>query len=331
MKAAFLDGPGKEFSLRTTQRVAPAEGEATVRLVAAAFNHLEGWTRRGAFPALPFPIVPGSDGAGLIIETGAGVDPQIAGREVLINPGIDWKDGEIPGANFRILGLAQPGTFAEFVTVPAACLRPKPPHLSFERAAALPMAGVTAYRALVRRAQIRPGENLLITGIGGGVALFALQIAIALGCTVYVNSSSDEKIIRARQLGAAGGVNYREEGWKQKLREMAGAFDVILDGAGGQSLTDVSELARPGGRLVSFGMTSGTHAQVNVQMLFSRQLTFLGSMMGSDRDFDDMLDFVSQHRIEPVIDEVLRFEDINAGFAKLEGGQRFGKVVLSFQ
>lgn len=327
MRAACLQDKSAHYSICTLDARAPGRGEVMVRVKAASLNHIEQWIRRGAFPGLPVPIVPGSDGAGQVVNVGAGVDTGLIGMDVILNPALNWESGDVPGPDFGILGIGNRGTFAEYVTLPARNVRPKPSHLTWEQAAALPMAGLTAYRALLLRARLRPEDTLLVTGIGGGVASTALQFALSLGCTVHVTSSSAKKLEQARALGAAGGVDYSEPGWAKHLQELTGGFDVIFDAAGGKGISELTSLARPGGRVVSIGMTSGASATLDVQALFAKQLTIVGSMMGSAEDFDRMLAFVSQHRITPVVDRAGELAEIDALSAHQEAQHQFGKLV----
>jgi NADPH:quinone reductase-like Zn-dependent oxidoreductase len=227
------------------------------------------------------------------------------------------------------LGLPDDGTFAEYVRVPVANLVEKPAHLSFEEAAALPLAGVTAWRAVMTRAQLRAGERVLITGIGGGVALFALQFAVAAGARVFVTSGSAEKLSRAASLGASGGVNYRDSDWVQRLRSLtSGGFDVIIDGAGGDGFSDLLDLAVPGGRVVTYGATLGNPGNVVIRRIFWKQLNVLGSTMGNAQDFAEMTAFVSRYAIRPVIDKVFAASEGEAAFRRMEAGEQFGKIVL---
>ena len=259
--------------------------------------------------------------------------PDWVGKEVIINPSLGW--GELTGyqdpERFRILGLPDDGTFAEYVKVPVENLVEKPAHLSFEEAAALPLAGVTAFRALMTRAGVRAGEKVLITGIGGGVALFALQFAVAAGAEVIVTSGSVEKLDKAMAMGAAGGANYTEKGWVEKLKSLAGAFDVIIDGAAGDGVNDLFDLAMPGGRVVLYGATRGNPSGVVARRVFWKQLNVLGSTMGSPEDFRSMIAWVSEHRIRPVVDRVFPFKEGEAAFRWMDDGMQFGKIVISIR
>jgi NADPH:quinone reductase-like Zn-dependent oxidoreductase len=306
----------------------PAPGEAVVAIRAAALNHRDVWIKLGQYAGLKWPCIPGSDGAGVVSAVGEGVDAAWVGREVVINPGLDWGAGEhAQGAAFTILGLPRAGTLAEQVVVPAAQLTPKPAHLGWEQAAALPLAGLTAYRAVFSRAQLRAGERVLVTGTGGGVALAALQFAVAAGAEVWVTSSSAEKIRRAAALGAQGGFLYTEAGWTTAAKA-AGAFDVIVDSAGGEGFEALLDLAAPGGRIVFFGATRGNPPGLALRKVFWRQLTLLGTTMGSPADWEAMRAFVGRHRLVPVVSDVLPLERAAEAFALMERGAQFGKIVV---
>ena len=302
-------------------------GEAIVRIYVAALNHRDVWIQRGQYAGLRYPIVVGSDGAGVAADGGW------AGREVIINPALGWGNHEAyqSPSGFKVLGLPDDGTLAEYVRVPEANLVEKPAHLSWEEAAGLPLAGITAFRSLVVRAQVRAGERVLITGIGGGVALFALQFAVALGARVYVSSGSGVKLDKAMAMGASGGVNYKNPGWAASLRQLADGFDVIIDGTAGVSVNDLLDLAVPGGRVVFYGATLGNASDVLVRRIFWKQLNILGSTMGSPADFAAMMKFVSSHGLRPVIDSVFSPADGAAAFARMEEGAQFGKIVIKIK
>ncbi|MCX6047279.1 MAG: zinc-binding dehydrogenase, partial [Chloroflexi bacterium] len=235
MKAMVLEGVNQALLLKETPDLQPGENEVVVKLAAAALNHRDVWIQQGLYAGLKFPVILGSDGAGVVTEVGAGVDQSWLGKEVLIYPGTDWGDNvRAQSRQFKILGLPENGTFAQFAKVPAENLLEKPGHLSFAEAATLPLGGLTAFRALFTRAHLQAGERVLITGVGGGVAILVLQFALAAGAQVYVTSGTDEKIARARQLGALGGVNYRAPDWDKQLRAQVAGFDLIVDSAGGE-------------------------------------------------------------------------------------------------
>jgi NADPH:quinone reductase-like Zn-dependent oxidoreductase len=310
----------------------PAPGEAVVALEAAALNHRDVWIKQGQYAGLKFPVTPGADGAGVVAAVGAGVDPGWLGREVIVNPGLDWgPDWRTQSAQFNILGLPRDGTLAERVAVPYAQLAAKPPHLSWVEAAALPLAGLTAWRSVVTRAQLRAGERVLVTGSGGGVALYAVQFAVALGAEVWVTSSARGKIDRAVELGARGGFNYTQADWVAEAEKVAGHFDVIVDSAGGDGFDHLIDLAAPGGRIVFFGATRGNPPGLTLRKIFWRQLSLLGSTMGNPDDFSAMARFVVEKEIRPVVSEVFPLNRCAEAFALMERGAQCGKIVVQIR
>jgi NADPH:quinone reductase-like Zn-dependent oxidoreductase len=328
MKAVRLTGVN-ELGLSAVPDPVPAAGEAVVDLRAAALNHRDVWIKIGQYAGLKFPCIPGSDGAGVVSAVGPDVDRSWIGREVVIYPGLDWGPTDsAQGPDFGILGLPRDGTLAEKVSVPVAQLSPRPPHLSWEEAAALPLAGLTAFRSLFTRAELRSGERLLITGIGGGVALTALQFAVADGAETWVTSSSEAKIARAVAMGAKGGFLYGKKGWAAEAARSPGPFDVVLDSAGGEGFGDLIDLSAPGGRIVFFGATRGNPPGLALRKVFWRQLSLLGSTMGSPRDWDAMVAFTALHRIRPVVESVFPLERALEAFALMEQGGQFGKIVV---
>ncbi|HEY4989434.1 MAG TPA: alcohol dehydrogenase catalytic domain-containing protein, partial [Opitutaceae bacterium] len=233
MRAIRIEAVGKVVLSEVPDPVAQP-GEAVVELKAAALNHRDLWIKLGQYAGLTFPCIPGSDGAGIVTAVGPGTDASWVGRDVIINPSFNWGMSEgAQGPGFSILGLPRDGTLADRIAVPAAQLSARPAHLSWEEAAALPLAGLTAWRALFGRAHLIPGERVLVTGIGGGAALSALQFAAVSGNDVWVTSSSDDKIARAMKLGARGGFRYDQDGWATVAAKTPGPFDVIIDSAGG--------------------------------------------------------------------------------------------------
>ncbi len=306
----------------------PGAGEVIVALRTAALNHRDVWIKTGQYAGLQWPCIPGSDGAGTVAALGDGVDGAWIGREVIINPGFNWGDSErVQGPRFSILGLPRDGTLAEKIAVPAAQLLAKPAHLTWEEAAALPLAGLTAYRALFVRADLQRGERVLISGVGGGVALCALQFAVAAGAEVWVTSSSPAKIARAVALGAKGGFNYAEADWVAAALKSPGTFDVVVDSAGGEGFGKLIDVTAAGGRIVFFGATRGD-APLPVRKIFWRQISLLGSTMGSPRDWEAMNRFVARHQLRPVVSEVFPLAAAVDAFARLERGEQFGKIVV---
>ena len=329
MRAAILTGIN-ELGLDHVANPVAGPGEVVVRIKAAALNHRDVWIKSGQYAGLKFPITPGSDAAGVVHEVGPGVDPEWRDQKVVINPSFDWGHHErAQEPKFTILGLPKNGTLAEYINVPVSQLAPKPTHLSWEEAAALPLAGLTAYRALFSRAQLAAHEKVLITGIGVGTALFALQFAVAAGAVPFVTSSSPEKIEKAHQLGARHGTLYTNHGWAKEFGDQYGNFDVIVDSAGGPGFGDLVDLATAGGRIVFFGATRGNPHELPVRKIFWKQLSLLGTTMGSPADFKAMTEFVTAKAIHPVVSEVFSLDRVSEAFALMERGGQFGKIVVS--
>jgi NADPH:quinone reductase-like Zn-dependent oxidoreductase len=328
MRAVRIEGVGRVAVTEVPDPV-PGPGEALVAVRAAALNHRDVWIKLGQYAGLRYPCIPGSDGAGLVASVGPGSDASWVGREVVINPGSGWGPSEkAQGSGFTILGLPRDGTLADLVTVPVSQLSPKPAHLSWEEAAALPLAGLTGWRALVTRAQMGAGDRVLVTGIGGGVALAALQFAVASGNEVWVTSSSGDKIGRSVALGAKGGFRYDREGWATDAASTTGPFDVIIDGAGGPGFGALLDLAAPGCRIVLYGATRGNAPEVVLRKVFWKQVSILGTTMGSPDDWGAMTRFVSQHGLRPVVTGVFPITRSPEAFDLMERGGQFGKIVV---
>jgi zinc-binding alcohol dehydrogenase/oxidoreductase len=320
MKAIRLHELGGPQNLRVDevdQRI-PRDGEVMVRIRAAALNHRDVFITQGLYRNIQLPCILGADGAGDIDE-----------KAVLIDPTIGWgEDDRVWRTDASILGMPRDGTFAQYVCVPRENVYASPEHLSYEEAAALPLGGVTAFRAICARGELQEGETVLITGIGGGVQTFALLYAKALGARVVVTSGSDEKLEKAKQLGADIGVNYRTDPqWHKTARKLAGSIDMVIDSAGGDSFVNALSILRWGGRAVTYGGTVGD-ATVKMFPIFWNQLDIRGTSMGSPTDFTKMLHFVKKHRIKPVIDCVYEMSDIVHAAQRMSDAQQFGKIVL---
>lgn len=329
MQALVLNEIKRPLALEDRPDLEPAPGEVVVRLKAAALNRRDFWISRGMYPGIVTPIVLGSDGAGVVAKVGEGVDDSWMDRETIINPGFGWGGSEAAQEDaFTILGLPRDGTFATEVAVPVEQLRPKLESLTWEEAAALPLAGLTACRALFSQGGLQAGETVLVTGIGGGVATFALQFAVAAGAKVWVTSSSKEKIERAGTLGAEGGFDYTTEDWGKACLESAGAPDLIIDSAGGPGYATLIDIAAAGGRIVNYGSTAGPPEKLDLFKVFWKQLRLQGSTMGSPADFDAMLKLVDQHDLKPVVDEVVPLEEGAAAVERMKTSPQFGKIVL---
>ncbi len=317
-----------EFATGMQEPVA-GTGEALVRLQAAAANRRDFWITRGGYPNIQAPCILGSDGAGIVEAVGKGVDPSWVGKPVMIYPSLDWgKSQNAQGNDFRIPGVPDHGTFAEKISNPAQQLTEKPPHLSMLEAAALPLAALTAYRALFSQGRLQSHESVLITGIGGGVATIGLKLARACGARVLVSSSSDDKLARALTLGATAGVNYTRENWSDDFVSSHERVDLILDGAGGENFGELLPLVKPGGRVVSYGGTAGPSVTFPIRYHFWNQLQLIGSTMGSPTDFAEMIAFVEEHDLRPEIDSVTPLNEGAGVIESMAGSPQFGKLVL---
>jgi zinc-binding alcohol dehydrogenase/oxidoreductase len=333
MKAIFLTNTNEPLVIREVATPVPFADQILIKLAYSALNHRDVWIQKGKYSGPKSGLILGSDGFGTVTDVGADVDSAWIGKEVIINPSHDWGDNPAAfGADFKILGNPEPGTFAEFICVDQKYVHEKPAHLTGIEAAALPLAGVTTYRALFTRAGLKAGERVLVTGIGAGTALLALQYAKAAGATVYVTSGSQEKIDRAIALGAISGFNYKEQNWTNEAKEMAGGFDVIVDSASGNGFGNLIDVAKPGGRIVFFGGTDGPIGNIVPNKVFWRNLSILGTTMGTLQDFEDMLAFTEKHRIKPIVDQVYgELADAQEAFDRMHLGKQFGKIVLTNQ
>lgn len=331
MKALQLtDHPEHRIQLLDVPKPVPAKGEALIRLHAAALNHRDEWIRQGKYPHIrPFCTL-GSDGCGTVEAVGDATFEEWTGKTVVINPNQNWGDNPaVQGKDYRILGNPSDGTFAEYIVVPVDRLHEKPAHLTVEQAAALPLAGLTAYRATCKHGAVKKGDKVLVTGIGGGVAQLAMQFALALGAEVWVSSGDDEKLCRAAELGAKGGVNYRRDDWDKQIAAQTGGLNLVIDGAGGTGFSRFVRLMQPAGKIVFYGATAGLPETLDLHRIFFYQITIQGSTMGNDAEFAEMLRFCEQHRIVPMIDSVRPLEAIISAFDEMKSGKQFGKLVIS--
>ena len=329
MKALVLREVKQSLQIEQQPDLEPGEGEVAVRLHAAALNRRDFWITKGMYPGIRTPVVLGSDGAGVVAQVGPSGDDLWLNQEVVINPGWEWGDHEAAQhREFHILGMPTQGTFAGRVVVPQKYLHRKPRHLTWEEAAAIPLAAVTAYRALFVQGCLTAGERVLISGIGGGVAVFALQFALAADAEVLVTSSSDEKIKRAIGLGAVAGYNYAADDWHEQVKSKHGGVNIVIDGACGNSYGKFVDLALPGGRIVHYGATAGPPGSIDFFTVFWKQLHLIGSTMGSPDDFQAMIDMVETKQIRPVLDRVYKLVEGNAALQRMAESKQFGKIVL---
>ena len=305
-------------------------GWVRVAIQAAALNRRDAWIVAGLYPNIRYPVILGSDGAGQVVATGPSTPDLWEGRLVLINPSLEWgHDERVQGESYQILGMPMAGTFATHVDVPAAQVHLAPAGWSPQEAAALPLAGLTAYRAVFVQGGLKAGEKVLIPGIGGGVAMWVLQLAVAADAEVWVTTSSPDKLRIARQLGATDGVLYTEEGWTTTLKKKAGSFDLIVDGVVGEEFTKLfEELLAPAGRYVIYGATRGNPPRLDVRRLFWRQQRLIGSTMGSPADFQNLLKFVTEKNIRPYIGKVYPMQELPRALVDMWLGRQIGKSVL---
>jgi NADPH:quinone reductase-like Zn-dependent oxidoreductase len=319
------DGGPEVLVLEQAPDPVPAAGEVLVRLRASALNHLDVWIRKG-LPSVPKPRILGADGAGVVEALGEGVTGFEPGQPVVLNPGVEAGHGAI-----HVIGEHGDGTNAELVTVPATNVYPIPDGLSFEEAAAFPLVFETAYRMLVTKARLQPGEWVLLWGIGSGVSTAGLAIAKALGGRTIVTSSSDAKLARARELGADATVNHATGDVKAVVRETTGGrgADIVVDHVGEATWRTSLDIAAVEGRIAVCGATSGPNPPAGLHRIWWKQLTILGSTMGTKADFEAVYELIATGRVRPVVDEVLPLSEIRAAHARLEAGEQLGKIVLT--
>jgi NADPH:quinone reductase-like Zn-dependent oxidoreductase len=339
MRAAiFHENGGPEvIRIEDVPRPVPRPGEVLVEVKAAALNHLDLWIRRGLPIDTTMPHVGGSDVSGVIAEVGDGVDEARAGERVVVNPSLfcgacEWcRRGDEPMCvSYRILGEHTDGGFCEYLAVPAAQTYAIPDALSFEEAAALPISYMTAWRALHTRARLQPGEDVLVIGASGGTAIAAVQIARMIGARVFAVTSGAENVARLRALGAELVYDRLVDDFSAAVYRDTGkrGVDVVVENVGAATWTgSVRALAR-GGRLVTYGATRGPKVELDVRVLFWKQLSVLGTTMASVAEFEAMLEAVFSGRIRPVIDSVMPLDDAREAHEKLEAGGQFGKIVL---
>ncbi len=341
MRAVLIEEHGGPEALRIVERPdpEPGAGEVRVRVRAAALNHLDLWVRRGV-PGVkyPLPLVPGCDGSGLVDAVGPGVDGIEPGDAVVLAPGVSCGRCEPCSAGddhlcrwYGILGEHRDGTCADFVVVPSRNVLPKPENLSFEEAASVPLSFLTAWHMLTRRACLRPGETILIHAAGSGVSTAGIQIADLLGARILATAGSGEKLERARELGAEAAINYRTEDFAAEVRRLTGkrGVDVIFDHVGRDTWeANVKSLAK-GGRLVLCGNTSGTEAVTPLPYVFYKNLSLLGSTMGSRAELFEILRLFEREQLAPVVDRVIPMSEVAEGHRVLEDREAVGKVVLT--
>ena len=340
MKAAFFAEHGGPEVLEVGERPPPepARDGVVVEVRAAALNHLDLWTRRG-LPGLDLglPHIGGSDIAGVVVDAGSDAGEWEPGASVVVNPGLwcgrcEWcaRGEHSLCRSYRILGEHVDGGFAERVAVPARNLYRIPEGTDFARAAAAPLVYQTAWRALISRGGLRPGESVLVTGASGGVSTAAIQIARLAGAEVFAVTSGPENVRRVRALGADHVIDRLEEEFSREVWRETGkrGVDVVLDSVGEAIWEDCVRALAPNGRLVTYGATTGPSGALDLRRTFWKQIRVIGSTMANRAEFEAVMALVFGGRLDPVIDDVLELERIREAHERLEGGEVFGKLVL---
>ena len=317
------------FRVEDVEDARAGAGEILIKISRAAFNRRDVFISQGLYPGIQLPCIPGSDGVGTVAQLGEGVGGPAVGTRVVIDPTLGWgSDERVWKRSAQVLGMPHQGTMAEYIAVPAENVHPAPESLSDDEAAAMPLAGVTAYRALVARGGCTKDDVVLIPGIGSGVQSFVLLFAKKIGAKAIVTSSSDAKLERAKALGADVAINYKtSEKWEKDVQAVDGGPSLIVDSVGGETFAKALNLARYGARAVTYGGTTGD-AKIRPFSVFWKQLDIMGSSMGSPRDFADML-AMFDGGIKPIVDSVFAIDDVVAAAKKVDSGDQFGKVVLA--
>jgi NADPH:quinone reductase-like Zn-dependent oxidoreductase len=301
-----------------------ADGEVLISLRAASLNRLDVWVRRG-LPSVPKPRILGADGAGVVAALGTGVGGFAEGDRVVINPGLEHGDGRI-----TVIGEHTDGTHAELIAVPAENVHPLPGNLTFEEAAAFPLVYETVYRMLVTRAALREGEWVLAWGVGSGIGTAALALATALGARVIATSSTDEKLAKAAELGAEVTINHASEDVAARVKEATGGrgADVVVEHVGEATWQTSLSAAAPGARVTVCGATTGPNPKAALHRVWWKQLSILGSTMGTRADFAGAYELVAAGRAPIVVDSVFPLADARAAHERMERGEQMGKIVL---
>lgn len=303
----------------------PGCGEVKVKLKAAGLNHrdlflMANRTEKDA------PLIIGSDGAGRIEAIGEGVTKITVGSDVIINPSIGWEVAEDVPSSLAIVGGPTDGTFAESIIIPERNVVSKPSYLSWEEAGVLSLSALTAYRALFTRGRLKQGEHVLIPGIGGGVATFAMLMASTAGARVSVTSRNESK----RQFALANGANHAfdtHSNWKDSME--VESVDLILDSIGPSTFLHYFDIIKPNGRIVTFGASSGDKLEIPTRAIFFPQISIIGTSMGSREEFDAMLQFMERHSLHPIIDSVYPLQDTALAFQRMQQGEQLGNIGIS--
>jgi NADPH:quinone reductase-like Zn-dependent oxidoreductase len=311
----------------------PGKNQALIKILAVSLNRRDFWITQGLYPNLKVPVVLGSDFCGVVEALGPDTsNTSLLGKKVIANPSFGWGDNEeTHSLQFKMLGSPLPGAFSEYFVIDIDRLHLAPEHLTPEQASCIPVAGVTAFRAVYKKGNLKPGQKVLITGIGGGVSQFAAQFSVLGKAEVWVTSGDNHKVeLAKKKIGITGGINYKTEGWEKALLKRAGGqFDLIIDGSGGPQFDLLLKLLKPGGAVVTYGATNGKPESFDLFRVFLIQLKILGTTMGSDKDFKEMMEFISKNKLVPLVDiNVNSLADLaNAIKTTMKDGTQFGKIV----
>ncbi|MFN5866060.1 MAG: zinc-binding dehydrogenase [Candidatus Kapaibacterium sp.] len=329
MQAAVLHESPQGLRVQDVLIPGVPAGHVRVRMEAAALNRRDVWISQGQYAGIVYPSVLGSDGAGVIDVLGSDVPDDYLGMHVVINPSLNWgENSRAQSADYSILGMPVQGTFAEYVVVPFGQCHALPGHLTMVQGAAVPLAGLTAYRAVVTQGNVRSGEHVLVTGAGGGVSSWAVQFARVLGATVNVTTRHEATLEAALQAGAHGGMCIGAKSWTKEYVARFGMPDCIIDSIGGDFMNHLVNLCAPGGTIVSYGATLGAVPSFEIRRVFWKQIRLVGSTMGTAEEFSAMMDMISMHKLLPVVDSVLPLASIDQAFARMRECEHSGKIVL---
>jgi NADPH:quinone reductase-like Zn-dependent oxidoreductase len=332
----FGDAEVLEYGEAPTPAAGPAE--VVINLKAAALNHLDLWVRSGAREKnIPLPHILGCDGAGVISEVGLGVTNFKLGDHVLISPGLSCGRCEkcLGGQDnicreYRVLGVRENGTYAEYVKIPAVNAIPISNRVDFHSAAAFPLVFLTSWHMLVTLAKIRPGETVLVHGAGSGVGSAAIQIAKLFGAHIITTAGEEEKLLRAKKLGADEIINYHEKDFVEEVKRLTEkrGVDIVFEHIGGEILEKSLTIITKGGRLVTCGATTDFLCKIDIRYLYSRHLTLYGSFMGTKNELREVVKFLENGKLKPVIDKVFHLKDVKEAHRRMEERKNFGKIVL---
>jgi zinc-binding alcohol dehydrogenase/oxidoreductase len=337
MKAIVLKNTSKDFANLQNNLIVTdfperslEDNEIRIKIEYAALNHRDLWITKGLYAGIKLPVILGSDCSGIITECGKNVNNFKSGDEVIINPSFNWGSCEnFQSKDFKILGLPDNGTLREYISIDRKYVYKKPQHLKLEEAAAIPLAGLTAFRAVFQKGNITKNDKVLITGIGGGVSAFALLFSAAEGADVFVTSGSPDKISKAIELGAKAGFIYKNDNWTKDLMNFSGGgIDLIIDGTGGGNINSIMNIINPGGRIINYGATLGNIPDFDLRKLFWKQIKLIGTTMGSDKDFREMIEYITNKKIRPVIDTIYNFDDYISAFERMENSRQMGKILI---